>query len=561
MGTSSSACGCTRREDQELGFDVAPPARDDDAVEAVSRQAPWNKRKAPPLLDESSLLSGPEHLDVESLASLGDEALVVDLRGADFFGGHILQAVRLPFEEVLEKPDSLVKIRQQLSPGKKCIVFCCMHGEPRARLCAEKFCADLLEERRAGGADDSLRVGVLIGGLQAWLNHFAGKSIQSASHYLEKFDPEAWLQTDSGSWSHVSVTSLDDVLTTWSSNARISQTLLKAKPLLAHSGTMTEKAVNEVARWQQLHAESAALLPEDIAIDHEEQLGHGASSVVLKATHRASGQPLAVKVISVDDPETRRQLFNSLSVFTGAVNRGATEGIMQLRGLFAESRKVFIVLEFMDVGPISRLLDLQTSVSATPGLPEPLLKHVMRQVVVGLETLHSQKVLHRDLKPDNILVHSSGRACLADFGLSVYLEEVEPGQLSRTNSFVGTSGYISPQRAKGNPYSTKEDVWAIGVVLYELAAGSHPLGDSSSAGELFGSLWEKVEEDDGAIAGIALPEGRSFSKDLRSVVDGCLRKRPSRRLSASDLAQHPFWKSDAFASQSVWDKWYSSIRK
>merc|ERR1712113_771745 len=133
----------------------------------------------------------------------------------------------------------------------------------------------------------------------------------------------------------------------------------------------------------------------------------------------------------------------------------------------------------MDLGGTPTLLELQqqrknlasTGLPETTGLPEPVLQHITRQIVTGLRELHSHNLLHRDVKPDNVLVNSKGDARLADFGLSKFLEwdESDKSGYRRTDSFIGTTAYLSPQRSQGRLVSLKEDIWAFGMVLYYLA--------------------------------------------------------------------------------------------
>merc|ERR1712072_1564565 len=104
----------------------------------------------------------------------------------------------------------------------------------------------------------------------------------------------------------------------------------------------------------------------------------------------------------------------------------------------------------MDLGGLTTLLKMQNpNANAPTGLPEPVLRHIFKQVVDGLCGLHAKKVLHRDVKPENILVNSKGEARLADYGISKLLEDSEDGDgLQRAVTMVGTQKYFSPQRAK-----------------------------------------------------------------------------------------------------------------
>lgn len=533
---------------------------DGSGAEIVGRRL---RKAPPPLSDDCNVEIGPEEVDSKDLAATLEEALIVDIRSQDFAGGHIPGAVRAPLDVLLEDPEYLTGLLDNMA-GRARIVFCCMHGET-SRLCARRLSFECLNEKLESDVVGTSRprVGFLVGGLCSWVNHFHLKGAEILRQHLEEFEPACW-KAEAGLLVHVSASKPQDLLAAWRASSDLSKSIRKAKPLLIHSQTVTLQAAREVLTWQKRTLLVDWIMsPDDIDVDQEDILGAGSTSIVVKARQRSTGRALAAKVMKLDDPSQRKQLLNSLTVFVGMANeKSKLEGIMQLQGLLVDSQKVSLVFEFMDIGAVSNLLQLNRSLSSSGGLPEPLLQHVLRQPIRGLRYLHQRDLLHRDVKPENILTNSKGEVCLADFGLTKYLEN-DAGQLEvrRALSFVGTQGYLSPQRSQGNAYSVKEDVWAFGIVIYELATGEHPFKESSgSPAEFFGKLWEKMNEDVGESAGLALPAG-GFSEELREVVVGCLRKRPSRRLSATELAACKFWNQmDAISSQGAWDNWLANVQ-
>merc|ERR1712039_622341 len=165
-------------------------------------------------------------------------------------------------------------------------------------------------------------------------------------------------------------------------------------------------------------------------------------------------------------------------------------------------------------------------------------------------------------------------------------EQVEQGKqenrkgLVRATSFVGTESYLSPQRAKGQGITQKEDIWAMGLVIHEMATtvhafdfldgaeGPHAGGSSVSKqtsqsegfAERFGKLLQKVEADGGLTMPPPSAGCGTFSKELQELVAKCLRKRPSERPIAADLILLPFFQKagqDGTGTFEDWKKWFT----
>eukprot|EP00456_Euglypha_rotunda_P000418 TRINITY_DN10074_c0_g2_i2.p1 TRINITY_DN10074_c0_g2~~TRINITY_DN10074_c0_g2_i2.p1 ORF type:complete len:126 (-),score=9.17 TRINITY_DN10074_c0_g2_i2:83-460(-) len=120
--------------------------------------------------------------------------------------------------------------------------------------------------------------------------------------------------------------------------------------------------------------------------------------------------------------------------------------------------------EFMDCG------SLASFVKKTGPITEIPLRHIFRQIIRGLDYLHSQHYLHRDIKPDNILLHHDGSCKIADFGLLTQLNATT----DQLHSFQGTLAYLSPERVNTEGYGLASDTWAIGITLVFCALGRLP---------------------------------------------------------------------------------------
>lgn len=157
-------------------------------------------------------------------------------------------------------------------------------------------------------------------------------------------------------------------------------------------------------------------------------------------------------------------------------------------------------------------------------LPEPQVQKIAKQLVQALHYLHSNRVIHRDMKPQNILVGAHGRVKLCDFG---FARAMSSNTVVLT-SIKGTPLYMAPELVKEQPYDLTVDLWSLGVILYELLVGQPPFYTNSIY-----SLINHIVKDP-----VEYPA--DISPDLRSFLQGLLRKDPRQRLSWPELLRHPF---------------------
>jgi aurora kinase, other len=153
---------------------------------------------------------------------------------------------------------------------------------------------------------------------------------------------------------------------------------------------------------------------------------------------------------------------------------------------------------------------------------------IIQQTCQGLAYLHANHIIHRDIKPENILV-SVDSIKIADFGWAVVAR-------SRRNTFCGTLDYLSPEMLRGELHDAKVDIWALGILAFELITGKTPFEENSYTG----TLARIVEES------IAFPNG--VSVELKRMVRRCLQKEAKHRPSAAALLLDPFLKKYAEVS-------------
>jgi serine/threonine-protein kinase len=253
------------------------------------------------------------------------------------------------------------------------------------------------------------------------------------------------------------------------------------------------------------------------------QLGEGAMGVVYRARDPALGRVVALKMLSTDlgeDAELverfRReaQAIGDLKhpYIVTVYDRGEAEG------------HIFMVMEFLEGQDLRALIDRAGEIPLADRV------RILAQIAEGLGYAHSRGVVHRDVKPANIMVTSSGQVKLLDFGLA-RMDAAKT--LTRRGVILGTPDYMSPEQAMGKPVDRRSDVFSAGAVFYELLTGRKPF----SGRTLQGVLLQIVSEDPDPILTLS-PEvpGR-----LARLTHRTLEKDPEERYASMDEVAAELW--------------------
>lgn len=248
-------------------------------------------------------------------------------------------------------------------------------------------------------------------------------------------------------------------------------------------------------------------------------LGKGQSGSVNKVFHLSTLSYLAVKTMDAKKESSTHQVIHELETFRG-VN---SPYLVSFHGAYMDSQKrICIALEYMDCGSLEGFVDHHGG-----SLPEDIIRHCALYIINGLKYLKSLRMLHRDLKPGNILVHHTGAVKITDFGLVKTLE-----QRDRTQSMKGTLVYMDPDRLRVKDYSYPSDIWSFGLCLVYCATGENPFQNINEwDAEVLDKGFELRKED---------PTKSRFSDELCSFVDACLNPDSDKRFTAEELLNHAF---------------------
>jgi predicted Ser/Thr protein kinase len=205
--------------------------------------------------------------------------------------------------------------------------------------------------------------------------------------------------------------------------------------------------------------------------DIVEELGRGGMGVVYKGYESSLGRYVAIKVLSAtmahDKVFVERFLREARAM--AALNDAH---IIQIYFIGQDEDQTFFVMEYIDGESLSTCLKRQGNLSVGDALK--VLLHASQ----GLASAHAQGVIHRDIKPGNIMITSRGQVKVADFGIALANQDLS-AKLTNTGAFVGTPGYLSPEVCMGKPVDQRSDIFALGIVLFESLTGRMPFHDDS----------------------------------------------------------------------------------
>uniref|UniRef100_A0A672RZQ2 non-specific serine/threonine protein kinase n=1 Tax=Sinocyclocheilus grahami TaxID=75366 RepID=A0A672RZQ2_SINGR len=279
-----------------------------------------------------------------------------------------------------------------------------------------------------------------------------------------------------------------------------------------------------------VHLESPAMSCDPAGIfELVELVGNGTYGQVYKGRHVKTGQLAAIKCMDVtgEEEEEIKAEINMLKKYSHHRNIATYYGAFIKKNPPGVDDQLWLVMEFCGAGSVTDLIKNTKGNS----LREDWTAYISREILRGLTHLHHHKVIHRDIKGQNVLLTENAEVKLVDFGVSAQLDRT----VSRRNTFIGTPYWMAPEviACDENPdatYDYKSDLWSLGITAIEMAEGAPPLCDMHPMRALF------------LIPRNPAPrlKSKKWSKKFQSFIESCLVKNHNQRPSTEQLLKHPF---------------------
>ncbi|XP_011485318.1 rho-associated protein kinase 1 isoform X2 [Oryzias latipes] len=269
-------------------------------------------------------------------------------------------------------------------------------------------------------------------------------------------------------------------------------------------------------------------------------IGRGAFGEVQLVRHKATRKVYAMKLLSKFEMIKRSDsafFWEERDIMAFA----NSSWVVQLFFAFQDDRYLYMVMEYMPGGDLVNLM-------SNYDVPEKWARFYTAEVVLALDGIHSMGFIHRDVKPDNMLLDKAGHLKLADFGTCMKMNK---DGMVRCDTAVGTPDYISPEVLKsqgGDGYYGREcDWWSVGVFLFEMLVGDTPFYADSLVG-----TYSKIMNHKNALT---FPDDSDISNDAKNLICAFLTDREVRlgRNGVDEIKRHPFFKNDQWTWENIRD--------
>ncbi|KAL0849508.1 hypothetical protein ABMA28_013785 [Loxostege sticticalis] len=294
------------------------------------------------------------------------------------------------------------------------------------------------------------------------------------------------------------------------------------------------------SRYEAFASEVVDLRMKAADFDLIKVIGRGAFGEVQLVRHKSTRQVYAMKLLSKVE-----MIKRSDSTFfweeRHIMAHANSEWILKLHFAFQDHKYLYMVMDYMPGGDLVSLM-------SNFDIPEKWAKFYTMEIVLALDVIHGMGFVHRDVKPDNMLIDKYGHLKLADFGTCM---RMGPDGLVRASNAVGTPDYISPEVLQSQNgegvYGRECDWWAVGIFLYEMLIGDPPFYADSLVGT-YGKIMDHRNS-------LQFPDDVEISKEAKSLIRGLLTDRTKRlgRISVDEIKHHPFFINDQWSFDNLRD--------
>ncbi|XP_053607827.1 rho-associated protein kinase 1 isoform X2 [Plodia interpunctella] len=294
------------------------------------------------------------------------------------------------------------------------------------------------------------------------------------------------------------------------------------------------------SRYEEFASEVVDLRMKAADFDLIKVIGRGAFGEVQLVRHKSTHQVYAMKLLSKVE-----MIKRSDSTFfweeRHIMAHANSEWILKLHFAFQDHKYLYMVMDYMPGGDLVSLM-------SNYDIPEKWAKFYTMEIVLALDVIHGMGFVHRDVKPDNMLIDKYGHLKLADFGTCM---RMGPDGLVRASNAVGTPDYISPEVLQSQNgegvYGRECDWWAVGIFLYEMLIGDPPFYADSLVGT-YGKIMDHRNS-------LQFPDDVEISKEAKSLIRGLLTDRVKRlgKNSVDEIKQHAFFINDQWSFDNLRD--------